>query len=178
MGWLNVPENVISGGFIFNQIEPAIVSTLENQEEDGVKTSIVDYYALRTGILNSPAMSTILENHQVEDDYAPGDVLVFNKMVVHRSVMLGEGALPRRAAYVMRFVDLGSHYDLRRAQDLEFPVEKYGKGFIPYKPFTRQHAEIAEAGARDGEVLAECSYFNYPERRTIRRDSNHGFPGR
>ena len=176
-GMAYVPENVISGDFIFRQIEPVIVSTMKAMEEAGSKTSISDYYALRTGVLNSPAMTTILENHQIEEDFAPGDVLVFNKRVVHRTIMLGEGALPRRAAYVMRFVDLGSHYDLKRAQDLEFPVEKYGKGLIPYKPFTRQHAEIAEAGARDGDILAECSYFNYPERRTIRRYSNNGVCG-
>ena len=115
-------------------------------------------------------MCEILENHQVEDDFEPGDALLFNKMVVHRSIMLGEGALPKRAAYVMRFIDAGSHYDLERARNLEFPVEKYGKGFIPYKPFTRQHIEIAEAGAHDGDLLAECSYFDDRERRMIRRE--------
>ena len=115
-------------------------------------------------------MCEILENHQVEDDFKPGDALLFNKMVVHRSIMLGDGVLPRRAAYVMRFIDAGSHYDLQRAKNLEFPVEKYGKGFIPYKPFTRQHIEIAEAGAHDGDALAECAFFDDRDRRTIRRE--------
>ena len=36
-------------------------------------------------------------------------------MVVHRSMMLGKGTLPKRAAYVMRFVDARSiHDDSRR----------------------------------------------------------------
>ena len=168
-GMAYVPENVISGDFIYRQIEPAIVSTLEAKERAGVRTSITDYVAMRADILNSPTMSEILENHQVEDDFEPGDVLLFNKMVVHRSIMLGEGTLPRRAAYVMRFIDAGSHYDLQRAQNLEFPVEQYGKGLFAYKPITRQHIEIAEAGARDGDVLAECAYFDNRDRRTIRR---------
>ena len=165
-----VPDRVISGDFIFHQIEPAIVSTLEAKEQAGVRTSVKEYFAMRTGALNSPTMCEILENHQVEDDFQPGDALLFNKMVVHRSIMLGEGALPRRAAYVMRFIDAGSHYDLERARMLEFPVEMYGKGFFPYKPFTRQHIEIAEAGARDGDLLAECAFFDDRERRTIRRE--------
>lgn len=84
--------------------------------------------------------------------------------------MLGEGALSRRAAYVMRLVDAGSHYDLQRAQMLEFPVQMYGKGFLPYKPFTRQHIEIAEAGTGNGDLLAECAFFDNRGRRTIRRE--------
>ena len=60
---------------------------------------------MRHGILNSPAMLEILENHRVEYDFEPGDALLFNKMVVHRGVVLEEGPLAKRAAYVMRFVE-------------------------------------------------------------------------
>ena len=169
-GMACVPQNVISGDFVFHQIEPAIVSTLEAKERAGIRTNINDYFAMRDGILNSPTMCEILENNQIEDDFEPGDVLIFNKMVVHRSIMLGEGPLSKRAAYVMRFVDVGSHYDLQRAQNLEYPVEQYGKGFFPYKPITRFHIEIAEAGARDGDLLSECAYFDNRDRRMIRRE--------
>ena len=169
-GMAYVPQSVISSDFVYTQLEPAIVSTLKAKERAGVRTTVNDYYDLRVGILNSPTMCEILENHQVEDDFEPGDALLFNKMVVHRSIILGEGALPRRAAYVMRFIDARSHYDLQRAKNLEYPVEMYGKGFFPYKPFTRLHAEIAEAGAQDGDVLAECPYFDDRDLRTIRRD--------
>lgn len=161
-GMAYVPENVLSGKFIYQQIEPAIVSTLEAKERDGVETSMEDYFALRTGVLNAPTMLEILEHHKVEDDFEPGDVLLFNKYVVHRSVMLGEGTLPKRAAFVMRFVDAQSHYDLQRARNLEYPAEKYG-----YKAFTRSHIEI---GAPDGAVLAESPYFSDRKRRMIRRE--------
>ena len=176
-GMAYVPRNVISAEYIFNQLEPAIVSTLEAKERAGVRTSVNEYFAMRMEILNSPTLCEIFENHQVEDDFEPGDVLVFNKMVVHRSILLGEGALPRRAAYVMRFIDAASHYDLQRARSLEFPVETYGRRFIPYKPFTRLHMEIAEAGAQDGDVLAECAYFDNRERRTMRRQRESGANG-
>ena len=169
-GMAFVPRNIVSAEYVFSQLEPAIVSALEAKERSGTRTNVSEYFALRTGILNSPAMCEIFENHQVEDDFELGDVVLFNKMVVHRSIMLGEGALARRAAHVMRFVDAGSHYDLKRARDLEFPVERYGKGFIPYKPFTRLHIEIAEAGAHHGDVIAQCRFFDNRDRRMIRRE--------
>ncbi len=168
-GMVYVPQHVVSGDFVFHQIEPAVVSTLRAKERRGIRTSVTEYFSLRSGALNSPTMAEILENHQIEDDFQPGDALLFNKMVIHRSVMLGDGPLPRRAAYVMRFVDAGSHYDLKRARNLEFPVERYGQGLFAYKPFSRQHIEIAEAGAGDGDLLVECAYFDNVDRRTIRR---------
>ena len=169
-GMAYVPQHVVSGEFIFEQIEPAIVSTFKAKENAGVQTNVGDYFAMRTGILNSPTMVEILEHHRVEDDFEPGDVLLFNKMVVHRSIMLGEGELARRAAYVLRFVDAESHYDLRRAQNLEYPVEQYGTGLFAYKPITRQHIEIAEAGAADGDLLSECAYFSDRDRRLVQRE--------
>ncbi len=168
-GMAYVPQHVISGEFVYDQLEPAVVSTLRAKERDGVKTSFKEYFDLRNELLNAPGMATILEAHQVEDDFQPGDVLVFNKWVVHRSLVLEEGELPRRAAYVMRFVDAESRYDLQRARNLELPVELYSKGPFPYKPVTRQHIEIAEAGAADGDLLSECAYFEDRDRRTIRR---------
>ena len=172
-GMAYVPQHVASGELVY-QVEPAIVSTLRAKEKAGIRTSVADYFAMRAGILNSPTMVEILENHQVEDDFRPGDALLFNKMVVHRSIMLGEGDLPRRAAYVMRFVDAGSHYDLERARNLEFPVDQYGAGFFGYKPITRQHIEIAEAGAANGDLLATCAYFSEGERRLLRRRPSPG----
>lgn len=169
-GMAYVPQHVVSGEFIFDQIEPAVVSTMKAKENAGTRTTVAEFFGMRTGILNSPTMVEILENHQVEEDFRPGDVLLFNKMVIHRSIMLGEGELPRRAAYVLRFVDAGSHYDLKRAQDLEYPVEQYGKGLFAYKAITRQHIEIAEDGADDGDLLSECAYFSDRDRRMVRRE--------
>ena len=169
-GLAYVPEHVVSGEFLFEQIEPAVVSTMKAKDRAGDKTNVGEYFAMRTGILNSSTMLEILEHHRIEEDFRPGDVLVFNKMVIHRSIMLGEGELPRRAAYVLRFVDAGSHYDLKRAQDLEFPVERFGQGLFAYKAITRQHIEIAEAGAGDGDLLSECAYFGDTPRRMLRRE--------
>ena len=161
-GMAYVPERVVSGRFIYDQIEPAIISTLEAKEQAGEKTTMDDYFAMRSGILNSPTMGEILKNHQVEDDFEPGDVLVFNKYVVHRSIMLEDGPLPKRAAFVMRFVEDGLHYDLQRARNLEYPAEKYG-----HKAFTRSHMEI---GLPDGALLTDSEYFTDRDKRFVRCD--------
>ena len=166
-GMAYVPQHVVSGELVY-QVELPIVSTLKAKEQAGIRTSVEEYFAMRNGILNSPAMLEILENHQIEDNFEPGDALLFNKMVLHKSIMLGEGDLPRRAAYVMRFVDAGSHYDLERAQNLEYPVKQYRSGFFAYKPLTRQHIEIAEAGAANGDLISNCAYFDNRDRRTLR----------
>ena len=93
-GMAYVPENIMSGYFAY-RLEPVIVSTMEAKERAGVKTNVLEYFKLRNGILNSPTMLEVLEAHQVEDDFQPGDALLFNKNVVHRSIMLGEGPLPK-----------------------------------------------------------------------------------
>lgn len=167
-GMAYVPQHVLSGDFVYSA-DLAVVETLRARERSGTSTSAQDYFDLRFGFLNSAAMDELLEAHRMEDDFDPGDVLLFNKMVIHRSVMLGDGELPRRAAYALRFVDAASRYDLNRARALEFPVEQYGKGLFPYKPLTRQHIEIAEAGAEHGDLLAECAYFSDRDRRMVRR---------
>ena len=99
----------------------------------------------------------------LEDDFEPGDVLVFNKYVVHRSIMMDECPLPKRAAFVMRFVEDGSHYDLTRAQNLEYPTDKYG-----HKALTRSHIEI---GLPDGAILTESNYFDDKDKRFVKRET-------
>ena len=171
-GMAYVPQHVVSGEFIFEQVDPAVISTFKAKEQAGVSTNVGEFWDVRNGILNSSAMTEILETHRIEDDFEPGDVFLFNKNVVHRSAMLGEGPLARRAAYVMRFVEAGSRYNLEGAQNVEFPAVLYSKGLIPYKGFTRQHIEIAEAGAANGDLLAECAYFDDRERRMLRREQS------
>ena len=173
-GMAYVPQHVVSGEFIFEQIEPAVVSAFQAKDRAGVRTTVDEYFTVRNGVLNSPAMCEILENHSVADDFEPGDVLLFNKNVVHRSIMLGEGPLPRRAAYVLRFVDAESRYNLPGARYVNFPVEQYGKGLFAYKPMTRQHMEIAEAGAEHGDCLSECAYFSDRSRRMVRHLGREG----
>lgn len=167
-GMAYVPQHVLSGEFVYSA-DMVVGEVLKAREErSGKRTGAQDYFALRMDFLNCPVMEELLDVHRIEDDFNPGDVLLFNKYVVHRSVMLGDGDLDYRSAYVLRLVDATSRYDLHRAQALEFPSEHYANGIFPYKPATRQHIEIAEAGAQHGDLIAECAFFGDRERRMIR----------
>ena len=175
-GMAYVPEHVISGSFVY-AADLAVVEALRARERRGETTTVRDYFGMRTDILNSPVMDELLEAHHIEDDFEPGDAFLFTKTVIHRSVILEEGKLPRRAAYVLRFVDADSRYDINRARVLEFPVERYGQGLLAYKPITRQHIEIAEAGAKDGDILSQCAYFKNRESRMIKKPKTRGCSG-
>ena len=166
-GMAYIPEDLLSGDFVY-AAEEALVKALKAREQAGTKTSISDYFRLRNGILNSPGMSELLEAHQVEDDFNPGDVFLFTKTVIHRSIMLGEGRLDRRTACVLRFVDINARYDASGARSIAFPLKQYGKD-CPKSMFTAlQHTEMAEAGTKDGDLIAQSAYFDNPERRMIR----------
>jgi len=155
-----VPRSVVSGEFLYEFVEPAIVSTLERKSAAGDTVTLDDYANLRTGILNSPAMNEILTQHAVEYALSPGDVLLFDKYVIHRSVPLGDGPLDRRIAYVLRFIDVESRYDRRRALNLEYPTRELGGS-----PLTSSHLLI---GNEDGEPIAGSSFFDRHDLRTLR----------
>lgn len=158
-GMRYVPRTVMSGEFMYQYVEPAMARSVEIRAARGEDVSISDYFALRMGVLNSPAMVDIMETHAVEDDFELGDVFVFDKYVVHRSVRLGEGPVNRRAAFVMRFVDSNSRYDLPRALDIDLPVRQFNHALA-----TRSHMEVA---TEDGELFAEGDYFDRKEARTV-----------
>ncbi|MCY3608249.1 MAG: hypothetical protein OXG57_07375 [Acidimicrobiaceae bacterium] len=173
-GMAYVPQHVVSGEYVYSA-DMVVGDVLKAREEQsGKRTGVQDYFSLRMAFLNNPVMEELLDVHRIEDDFSPGDVLLFNKNVVHRSVMLGDGDLAHRTAYVLRLVDATSRYDLHRARALEFPVEHYSRGLIPYKPATRQHIEIAEAGASHGDLIAECDFFSDRDRRMIRAQAPAG----
>lgn len=159
-GMSYVPEHIISGQFMYDHIDPAIDKAVEEMaaEEDGL--SFQDFIELRHGILNSPAMARLLEHHCWTDDFELGDVLFFNKRVVHASnPLLDGGPLEYRCAFVMRFVDIDSRYDKRRALGLEFPRNQFGQ-----KPQSDFHLDVCKD---DGQLISESPYFRSPERRKL-----------
>lgn len=158
-GMQYVPRTVMSAEFVYEYVEPALVESLRVRAARGEPIRLEDYFALREGVLNSPAMLDILEAQAVEDAFEPGDALIFDKYVIHRSRPLGEGPLERRDAFVMRFVEAGSRYDRQRALNIEFPAQQFG-----YQAYTRSHLEVATV---DGELLAESPYFDNRAARTI-----------
>ena len=67
---------------------------------------------------SSRADRYLLNEEAVELDFKPGDALVFNRRVWHRSCPLLEGEMRKRTAYVMRFVDYEAEYSRQSHRNL------------------------------------------------------------
>lgn len=150
-GMAYVPKNIVSGDFLYSHIDPATFRLLDEKIAAEEEFSVEEFVELRDGPLNDPAMKRLLDHFAFEDDFAPGDALIFDKDVIHRSVMLGEGPLDSRAAFVMRFFGADSTYDRGRAHDLEIPRHHYG-----YDGPTKFHLEVAQ---REGQPLVDSPIF-------------------
>ncbi|MBV1860583.1 MAG: phytanoyl-CoA dioxygenase family protein [Nannocystaceae bacterium] len=157
-GMSYVPEHFVSGQFMYDHVDPAIDHSLCKMDSRGGLT-FQDFIELRHGVLNSPAMTTLFETLCRADDFAPGDALLFNKRVIHCSNPLRDGPLPSRAAFVMRFVDIDSRYDARRADGLELPRVLFG---VP--PQSNFHLEVCQ---QDGERISDSPYFAAPQRHRL-----------
>jgi hypothetical protein len=150
-GMAYVPKNIVSGDFLYTHIDPAVFKKVESKINNEEKVSLEDFVHLRDGPLNDPAMKKILEYFCEEDDFNLGDALIFDKYVIHRSVILDEGEIDSRAAFVMRFVCADSKYDKRRAENLEIP-----RKYFNYSGPTRFHLDVCE---NDGDLIAESNLF-------------------
>lgn len=150
-GMRYVPANIISGDFMYKDIDPAVFRCMKERIENG-GIPFDEYVALRDEPLNSSGMKTLLEYYSVEDDFEPGDVLLFDKAVLHRSVKLEDGPLDVRDAFSLRFIDEDSTYDLHRAHMIEIPRNYYG-----YAGPTKFHLEICK---EDGERIIDSPFFN------------------
>ncbi|PRC94214.1 hypothetical protein [Solimicrobium silvestre] len=158
-GMAYTPKNIISGEFMYNNVDPAVFDCLEKRANSGQKVEMAEFMELRDGPLNAVAMKTLLDYFCVEDDFELGDALIFDKYVIHRSVMLEVGPLELRAAFVMRFVCETSQYDYKRAHSLEIPRKYFG-----YAGPTKFHLEVCES---DGDLIKNSPLFPDREKRLI-----------
>ena len=150
-GMRYVPRDIISGEFMYDFIDPAVFRCMAERIANG-GIEFDEYVALRDEPLNSPGIGRLLEYFSVEDDYELGDVLLFDKYVIHRSVPLGEGPLDIRDAFSLRFIADDSLYDLERARSIEIPRDHYG-----YAGPTKFHLEVCSV---DGSKIVDSPYFD------------------
>jgi hypothetical protein len=143
---------------MYSHVDPAVFRCMGERIKEG-EISFEEYVALRDGPLNSSGMNTLLEYFAVEDDYELGDVLIMDKYVIHRSVLLEEGPLDVRDAFSFRFIAEESRYDWTRAHDIEIP-----RDYFKYAGPTKFHLEICK---EDGELIVESEFFD--EDREMRR---------
>jgi hypothetical protein len=154
-GMSAVPARALSGQFLFTQVDPLVDRTLDAiaaADAGGERSlSFESFVQLRHGILNDPSMATLLDCSKRTDRFEPGDVLFFDKYVIHASEPLGDGPLASRAAFVMRFVDLDARFDARRASGLEFQRRYFG--VAPQSDFHLRIGEVDGAPIRDSRHL-------------------------
>ncbi len=62
----------------------------------------------------------------LKSDFGARKGPLLNTQMGHRSIVPGEGALPKRAAFAMRFVDVVSCHEPQRARNLGYPARKNG----------------------------------------------------
>ena len=162
-GMAYVPKDKVSGDFMYTHVDPAIFRALSEKIETNTPVTVDEFVEMRDGPLNDPAIKSILDHFAVEDEFQPGDALIFDKNVIHRSVMLGDGPIESRAAFVMRFFCETSSYDRRRAHDLEIPRKHFS-----YSGPTKFHLEVAND---DGDKLIDSPLFKDQTYRHLRTPS-------
>lgn len=151
-GMAYVPKNILSGKSLYREIDPAVFRYLDEQIKNDSKPTLEEFILLRDGPLNDPAIKKLLDYFAVEDDFEVGDALIFDKNVIHRSIMLGDGDIDVRTAFVMRFVSSTSTYDSLRAHNLEIP-----RAYFNYAGPTKFHLNLCE---KDGDLIIDSHLFN------------------
>jgi len=159
-GMAYVPKNVVNGKYLYSHIDPAVFRMLQNKIDKKEDPKLEEFVQWRDGPLNDTAQKDILDHFGVEDKFELGDALIFDKYVIHKSVMLGEGPIDSRAAFVMRFFCDQSTYDAERAKDLEIP-----RNYFEYAGPTKFHIEVAK---NQGDLLINSPIFSGQEYRHLK----------
>jgi hypothetical protein len=155
-----IPTDIISGNFMYQSIDSATTQYIRDQVERNKKVTDADLIEMSVNILNSTAMKKLLDHFMVADDFSPGDTFLFNKNVIHRSVMLDEGELESRMAFVMRFIDLNARYNKKGADDIEYPSK-----VLNYKASSSFHVDIYDSKS---DIISESEYFKNTKKRIIK----------
>lgn len=119
-GMKYVSKKLLSGEFVYQHIN-LLPGYMSSQAASGRDFTYDDFSDLKNSLLNSPQMKSLLDHFAVEDSFEPGDALIFDKYVLHRSVQLGEGPIPSRLAYALRFSSVDAQYDKERVEALAYP---------------------------------------------------------
>lgn len=159
-GMAYVPKDIVNGEYLYSHIDPSVFRMLNEKIKQGKEVLVDDFVEWRDGPLNNSAQKAILDHFAIEDEFELGDALIFDKYVIHRSVMLEDGELSSRAAFVMRFFCDQSTYDKKRAEDLEIP-----RNYFKYSWPTKFHMLV---GKQKGELLADSPLFWGQEYRKLK----------
>jgi hypothetical protein len=159
-GMAYVSKKDLSGEFVYQHIN-MVSSYVRDSIAMGEQLNFSDFSALKNTLLNSPEMTSLLDNFAVEDAFDVGDALIFDKYVLHRSVRLADGPMPSRLAYALRFSSLDARYDKQRVDALAYPRMAFN--YDVGSPFNDL------VSSQDGDLVYQSAYFDGTrEARTLR----------
>ncbi|MFF7994501.1 phytanoyl-CoA dioxygenase family protein [Kitasatospora xanthocidica] len=150
-GMKYVSKKHLSGEFVYQHIN-LLPGYMRARAEAGEELGYDDFSVLKNSLLNSPQMTGLLDHVAVEDSFEPGDALIFDKYVLHRSVPLGEGPIPSRLAYALRFSSIDARYDKSRVDALGYPRVTFD-----YDVGSDFNEKVA---SQDGEQVYASRYFD------------------
>ncbi|MGW2560940.1 phytanoyl-CoA dioxygenase family protein [Streptomyces sp. NPDC001514] len=150
-GMKYISKDLLSGEFIYQQIN-LVPEYLKHQVEAGKELTWEHFSAMKNDIINSPEMLALLDHFATEDTFELGDALLFDKYVLHGSVPLGDGPIPSRLAYVLRFSSTDAQYDKNRVEQLGYP-----RAVFNYTVPSNYNETVASV---DGERIYDSPYFD------------------
>jgi hypothetical protein len=150
-GMRYVSKKLLSGEFVYQHIN-LLSDYMKSELEAGRELTFDDFSALKNNLLNSPETTKLLDHFATEDSFEPGDALIFDKYVLHRSVRLDEGPLQSRLAYALRFSSIDAKYDKRRVDALAFPRVTFN-----YDVGSHFNEQV---GSEDGDEVYNSPYFD------------------
>ncbi|MDE5123554.1 MAG: phosphopantetheine-binding protein [Trichodesmium sp. St19_bin1] len=113
-GMQYVPTNIFPGKILYTINDLHLKNNIKWDESQG---DLNEYVANANTIMNKITEDVIdytIGDGYEEDEYKTGDVLLFNKYVLHRSVPLKPGLHKLRRAFVIRLVDYDTRVDEER----------------------------------------------------------------
>lgn len=146
-GMAYVSKRHLSGDFIYQHIN-LIPEYLKEIDKD---VDFSFFSKVKNNVLNQPEMSDLLTHYAEEDFFSVGDVIIFDKSVIHRSVKLGEGDISIRSAFALRFADIHSKYDAFRAEQLEYPKHAFN-----YQGSSNFNIEVC---GKDGQNIIDSHFY-------------------
>ncbi len=150
-GMAYVSKQVLSGEFVYQHIN-LLPEYMKSEMAADRPVTFADFSRLKNSLLNSPEMASLLDHFAVQDSFEPGDALIFDKYVLHRSARLGDGPLDSRLAYALRFCSVSARYDKRRVEALAFPRVTFN--------YDVGSAFNESVGSDDSDEVYQSPYFD------------------
>lgn len=137
-----VSKEKLSGKFLYQytSVLSSYVSDLQARNTAPSKKEMVNVEYLG---LTSPEISPILKSQAQIDDFELGDVFLFDKEVIHCSCPLTEGPIDKRRAFLFRFIQADSKYNLKKVQEFKpfFEILEYKNASSFAENVCKEHGE-------------------------------------